>query len=210
MMVLSSVIAASSDLQNISDDKHADAVTGYVWMIFNCISSAAFVIFMRYSIRKKLPNTAPFKDFDTVFYNNLLPAPMFIGMSLLGADGNLSEFLEYYSHNPHERVQLIHALIFAGVSAFWISYASSWCMRVTNSTTYSMVGALNKLPIAIGGLIMFPDRDVTAGSIGSIALGFLSGVLYTMSKLKYDAEQRKSLTLPTIRVKEENVLFRSK
>ena len=187
------MIAATADLSAASKDesseKKALVIQGYFWMIVNCASSAAFVIFMRYVIRKTAAQ-GQFRDFDTVFYNNILTAPMFFLMSLIGADGNLGAFISYYGEHTQERNQLVMALLFSGVSAFWISYASSWCMRVTNSTTYSMVGSLNKLPIAISGLLVFQDTPITFGSVGSIILGFLSGVLYTIAKLRYDQEQR--------------------
>ena len=51
-----------------------------------------------------------------------------------------------------------------------MSYASAWCVRTTSSTTYSMVGSLNKLPIAISGIVFFGDpatfTNVTAIMIG--------------------------------------------
>jgi GDP-mannose transporter len=54
--------------------------------------------------------------------------------------------------------------------SFGISYGSSWCVRVTSSTTYSMVGALNKLPISIFGMLIFDDA-VGAGQIAGVLLG---------------------------------------
>lgn len=190
LMVLSSIIAADADF---SSTKPKDApILGYFWMLMNCFSSAAFVVFMRFTMRKMSPSQ-PFKDFDTVFYNNILTAPMFFVLSFSGADGNLWEAIDYYwtPENHVARNSFILALLFSGISAFWISYASSWCMRVTNSTTYSMVGSLNKLPIAISGLIFFKDTEVTVGSVGSILLGFGAGVIYTIAKLQYDKDQRK-------------------
>lgn len=50
-------------------------------MATNCISSAAFVLYMRKRI--KLTN---FKDFDTVFYNNLLSIPLLIIPSFIFED----------------------------------------------------------------------------------------------------------------------------
>ncbi len=119
---------------------------------------------------------------------------MFIFMSFIGADGELSKFYDYYCQpeNNEERTKLVWSLLFSGLSAFWISYASAWCMRVTNSTTYSMVGSLNKLPIALSGLMFFPDKPVTFASVGSIFLGFFSGIIYTVAKLRYDEEQRRA------------------
>lgn len=50
-------------------------------MAANCIASAAFVLYMRKRI--KLTN---FKDFDTVYYNNLLSIPLLIIPSLIFED----------------------------------------------------------------------------------------------------------------------------
>lgn len=64
-------------------------ITGYGWMAINCFSSAAFVLYMRKRI--KLTN---FKDFDTVYYNNLLSIPLLILPSLLLEDWS-AENLSY-------------------------------------------------------------------------------------------------------------------
>jgi GDP-mannose transporter len=71
LMVLSSVIAAWADIQHAlsstteqATQAATDAVStlhaGYLWMLFNCICSATFVLVMRKRI--KLTN---FKDFDS-------------------------------------------------------------------------------------------------------------------------------------------------
>lgn len=60
-------------------------------MAANCLSSAAFVLFMRKRIKM-----FSFKDFDTVFYNNLLSVPLLIIPSFLFEDwtaGNLARNL---------------------------------------------------------------------------------------------------------------------
>ena len=71
LMVLSSVIAAWADIQHAlqnfghaSDEASARISTlnaGYMWMMLNCICSAAYVLGMRKRI--KLTN---FKDFDSM------------------------------------------------------------------------------------------------------------------------------------------------
>lgn len=77
---------------------------------------------------------------------------------------------------------MIAAMIFTGLSSIFISYTSAWCVRVTSSTTYSMVGALNKLPIAISGLVFF-DAPFTLASVSAIFIGFVSGVVYALAKI---------------------------
>jgi GDP-mannose transporter len=59
-----------------------------------------------------------------------------------------------------------------------------------------MVGSLNKLPIAIAGLIFF-SAPVTFGSVSAIFLGFVAGLVYTLAKVK--SSSAASSSLPTSR-----------
>lgn len=45
----------------------------------------------------------------------------------------------------------------------------------------SMVGALNKLPIAASGMIFFAD-PVTLGSVSAVGTGFFAGIVYAVAK----------------------------
>lgn len=72
LMVLSSIIAAWADIQHaLSSMGHATEATseamstlhaGYLWMMFNCLCTATYVLGMRKRI--KLTN---FKDFDSEY-----------------------------------------------------------------------------------------------------------------------------------------------
>ncbi|KAI9844127.1 MAG: GDP-mannose transporter into the lumen of the Golgi [Thelocarpon superellum] len=198
LMVMSSVIAAWADIQHalqsyghLSTEASAKISTlnaGYVWMMFNCICSATYVLGMRKRI--KLTN---FKDFDTMFYNNLLSIPILLVCSVLLEDWSSDNISRNFP--PAERNNLILAMVFSGLSSVFISYTSAWCVRVTSSTTYSMVGALNKLPIAVSGLIFF-DAPVTFPSVSAIFVGFVSGIVYALAKVKQSAKA-KSVSLPT-------------
>ena len=46
---------------------------------------------------------------------------------------------------------------------------------------FSMVGTLNKLPVAASGMIFFDD-PITLGSISAIGVGFFAGVIYAVAK----------------------------
>ena len=85
-------------------------------------------------------------------------------------------------------------MLLSGLSGVSISYTSAWCVRVTSSTTYSMAGALNKLPIALSGLIFF-DAPVTFGSVSAIAVGFVSGLVYSYAKIKQGKDKEKGLPM---------------
>lgn len=200
LMVFSSVIAAWADISNAlssfggsaqsaeASAKISTLNAGYVWMLINCFCSASYVLGMRKRI--KLTN---FKDFDTMFYNNLLSIPILLISSLLiesWTPANLT-----LNFPPEHRNGIIISMIISGLSSVFISYSSAWCVRVTSSTTYSMVGALNKLPIALSGLIFF-DAAVTFASVSAIGVGFLSGIVYAVAKVR-QSQANKPSVLPT-------------
>lgn len=204
LMVLSSLIAAWADIQaalesygsttkgHKAQDASAKISTlnaGYIWMLINCFCSAAYVLAMRKRI--KLTN---FKDFDTMFYNNLLSIPILLACTFL-TENWTSENLSL-NFPPGARDGIITAMVVSGLSSVFISYTSAWCVRTTSSTTYSMTGALNKLPIAISGLIFF-DAPVTFASVGAIAVGFVSGIVYAVAKIRQGQAQKSKSVLPT-------------
>ncbi|KAF0267588.1 hypothetical protein FOG48_03305 [Hanseniaspora uvarum] len=201
IMVLSSVVATIGDNQakqnlgkrlvekaaTVAADKSSPIAKvaeeaafniGYLWMLANCVSSALFVLVMR--MRIKLTN---FKDFDTMFYNNAVALPILL----------LSSFIleDWSSENIQVNLtrESVIAMVVSGMFSVGISYCSGWCVRVTSSTTYSMVGALNKLPIALAGMVFF-DAPKNFLSILSIFLGFLAGIIYTQAKQKKAKEQK--------------------
>ncbi|KAL0579273.1 GDP-mannose transporter into the lumen of the Golgi [Marasmius crinis-equi] len=193
LMVLSSVIAAWSDvtnaladttaitgsnvslksLQDVTDVMHKLNV-GYFWMLVNCLTSAAYVLTMR----KRIKITG-FSDWDSMFYSNLLSIPVLAIFSFIVEDWGTENLNRNF---PEEtRNFLLFAIAFSGAAAVGISYTTAWCIRVTSSTTYSMVGALNKLPVAASGMLFFGD-PVTTGSVSAVTVGFFAGVLYAVAK----------------------------
>lgn len=58
-----------------------------------------------------------------------------------------------------------------------------------------MAGALNKLPIAVAGMIFF-DAVVNVASISGVILAFSAGILYTIAKTRQAAELKKKQYLP--------------
>lgn len=188
LMVFSSIIAYYGDAKEV--DSSADfyeMYIGYFWMLVNCFSSASFVLIMKKRI--KLTN---FKDFDTTFYNNLLSIPILLVFSVLFEDWSAENVAKNFPAD--NRTATIVAMVFSGVSSVAISYCSAWCVRVTSSTTYSMVGALNKLPIALSGLLFF-DAAINFYSVSSIFFGFVAGLVYAVAKQK-QAKEAQQAPLP--------------
>jgi GDP-mannose transporter len=103
-MVGSSIIAAWTDISNAMIAKVGSATVdpttglelplvgstgsllsninvGYLWMACNCMFSAAYVL-----ARRKRIKVTGFKDWDSMFYNNLLCIPVLIIASVLIED----------------------------------------------------------------------------------------------------------------------------
>lgn len=106
--------------------------------------------------------------------------PVLVICSLLVEDWSSANLARNF---PEEtRRSLVIGMVYSGLGAVGISYASAWCQRATSSTTYSMVGALNKLPIAISGFVFF-DAPVTLGGVSAVLVGFVSGIVYAWAKV---------------------------
>jgi GDP-mannose transporter len=130
-------------------------------------------------MRKRIKVTG-FKDWDSMYYNNLLSIPILVVASILIEDwGSESLSLNFPASN---RVVLLSAIAFSGAAAVLISYSTAWCVRVCGSTTYSMVGALNKLPVAASGMLFFGD-PASFGNVSAIGVGGVAGVVYAVAKL---------------------------
>ena len=126
-----------------------------------------------------------------MYYNNLLSLPILLACSFITEDYSSANLSRNF---PVEtRTNLIVGMIYSGLGAIFISYSSAWCIRKTSSTTYSFVGYLNKLPLAISGFVFF-GAPVTFGSVTAILLGFFSGLVYGYGKVQMKKEQP---TLPT-------------
>ncbi|KAI1268620.1 hypothetical protein F5Y18DRAFT_415302 [Xylariaceae sp. FL1019] len=192
LMVLSSVVAAWADTRSASQaTQAAEALAtlnaGYAWMGLNVFCTASYLLCMR-----KFIKGMNFKDWDTMFYNNFLTIPVLIVCSLLAEDWSSENLTKNF---PEEsRNALFIGMIYSGMAAVFISYCSAWCIRVTSSTTYSMVGALNKLPIAVSGLIFFA-APVTVGSVSAIFIGFVSGMVYAWAKVRQSEVAKNSLPI---------------
>ncbi|KAJ5290769.1 GDP-mannose transporter [Penicillium angulare] len=196
LMVLSSVVAAWADIQSaLNGDGHSDETAaaistlnaGYAWMGLNVFCTASYVLGTR-----KFITSLNFKNWDTMYYNNLISLPIMIVCSLVTEDWSSANLARNF---PVEtRNNLMIGMLYSGLGAIFISYSSAWCIRKTSSTTYSFVGYLNKLPLAISGIVFF-GAPVTFGSVTAILLGFFSGLIYGYGKLKQKEEPKQ--VLPT-------------
>jgi GDP-mannose transporter len=130
-----------------------------------------------------------------MYYNNLLTIPVLLVASILVEDWSSANIAKNFPAEQRNTVLMV--MIISGLSSVFISYTSAWAVRVTSSTTYSMVGALNKLPIAISGLVFF-DAPVTFGSVSAIFVGFVSGIVYALAKVRQNSKPKTVLPVSNI------------
>ncbi|GMK57113.1 hypothetical protein CspeluHIS016_0309530 [Cutaneotrichosporon spelunceum] len=188
LMVGSSIIAAWADISTAwsttldqttgreltSHPTIGGVSVGYFWMALNCACSAAYVLYMRKRIK-----VTGFKDWDSMFYNNLLSIPILVVASLVFEDWGYESLSNNFPAST--RSILLLAIVFSGAAAVFISYSTAWCVRVCGSTTYSMVGALNKLPVAASGMLFFGD-PASFGNVSAIGVGGIAGIVYAIAK----------------------------
>ncbi|KAK4049366.1 GDP-mannose transporter into the lumen of the Golgi [Microbotryomycetes sp. JL221] len=223
LMILSSVIAAAPNIAAAfsstvvsalaTDAKDTNTALGYFWVITNCLVCAAYILGMRNKIK-----SMGFTDWQTSFYNNAISTPILLVASIVTENWTpdtfeknlqVTEYTYMGRHGPlsfippDSRTYLISAMIVSGGVAVFISFCSAWCIRVTSSTTYSMIGALNKLPVAVTGMIFFGD-PVTVRSVSAVSIGFAAGLLYTHAKqLSNEAKKRAQMGKAPVRPGDE-------
>jgi len=176
IMVLGSVVAGLNDLA-------FDSV-GYFWMLSNCVASAAYVLYMRFAIKK-----TKLSEWNMVYYNNILAIPTLIPFMYL--NGELPSF--FYDYTFQFTPGFTTMVFVCGLSGFLISLCSFWAVKTTSATTYSIVGTLNKIPLTILGFIFFESPTNLLGGV-SIAIGLAGGFVYTFEKQRMLTNMQ---TLPT-------------
>lgn len=186
LMVAGSVVGGFNDL--------GGNARGYFWMALNSASNAAYLLYMKGTIK-----SVGFGDFDSVFYNNVLSLPILITLSFIFEDwaGFIKRIV--YENAIRANLQLLMGMVLSGFAGFFISFTTAWCLRVAPSTTYSMVGALNKLPVALSGLIFFPSerKAVNFGYLCSIVIAFTAGLVYSYAQvLKKKASEGNNRVQP--------------
>lgn len=184
LMILGSIIGGFNDL--------SFSLAGYVWMALNSATSAAYLLYMKRTIK-----AVSFADFDSTYYNNLLALPVLLAFSLVFEDWH-SFVLRVMRGDGPTNVRLALGMSCSGLAGFMISFTTAWCVRVAPSTTFSMVGALNKLPVALSGLLFFSAERtaVNFGYVLSIVVSFSAGLVYSYSQLRKAGAGAKTIVAP--------------
>lgn len=153
--------------------------TGYAWQLLNCLLTAAYALTLRGIMDKVAPmtrNQQKLGEYSMVLYNNVLSLPLLLLAA--GINGEFTTILQEPAlYNPRFQA----AVCMSAICGFLISFCSLWFLSTTTATTYSLVGSLNKLPIAILGLLFF-DAVWSTKNIASIAIGLIAGIVFAKAK----------------------------
>jgi len=111
-----------------------------------------------------------------VIYNNLLSIPMIIGLAVAtGEAGRVA------AEPALRSAGFLVASAGSALMSFLISLASMWFLSCTTATTFSLVGSLNKIPLAALGMVLFA-APTSANNLLSILIGLVAGVVFAQAK----------------------------
>ncbi|GAB5370462.1 hypothetical protein AAMO2058_001495200 [Amorphochlora amoebiformis] len=174
LMIFAAVLGSAEEF-NFSGDFKILAAT---WMLLNCASTSAYVLQIKMS-----QNRTCLSPYGCTFYNALIATPLTLIWGLLS--GELVSFIRLV---PIQGLIFHLSLALSSLVGFGIGFSIFWCISATSPTTCAMVGAGNKIPLAILGIILF-NEPTTAQRLSFIFLGLLSGLIYTYAKAERSKEK---------------------
>jgi len=163
LLILGAMIAAANDL--------SFTVEGYLWMLTNVVSNVAHLIVLR-----KLKLNRDLSNMQILHYSALWSLIWLIPVGLY--EDIWGSWLHLF------KMPLTFKLVLAstGINSVLMFLATVWCLERVSGSTYSMVGALNKIPIAIIGFAFFNSPTTKMGLLG-VSIGLLGGIVFTLAKL---------------------------
>lgn len=171
LMMVSAVCSAATDL--------AFNLPGYLWQLVNCVFTASYSLYLRWVMDRLVSltvNKTRLDEFSMVYYNNLLSLPLLLLIIWQAGE------LEMLPNEPAlQDFYFLAAVAASSLLAFCISFASLWFLSSTTATTFSLVGSLNKIPVAILGLVLF-NVPWSPQNLLSILVGLGAGVIFVRAK----------------------------
>ncbi|CAB9504184.1 GDP-mannose transporter [Seminavis robusta] len=146
---------------------------GLFWMSANCVSSAGYVLYMKYATKH-----IKLSKFGMVFVNNLLCAVFLFPVSMMKG-----EVVIFFSTGALHTLDYFGKNCVAGFMGFFLNFAALNCVQTTGPTTYAVVGSLNKIPVALLGYLMF-DSEISQQTWFFICVSLCGGFLYSYAKIR--------------------------
>eukprot|EP00758_Cryptobia_borreli_P005181 Tbor_TRINITY_DN4769_c0_g2::TRINITY_DN4769_c0_g2_i1::g.17008::m.17008/K15356/VRG4, GONST1; GDP-mannose transporter len=145
---------------------------GLFWTFSNIIFTVSYVLYMKLLMGEVSNHIG---RYGPVFYNNLLSLPF---LSYAGLS-DMPKMIHVISEAPTAALFCIISMMLVGSV---MTFATFWCMKVTSPTTYSVTGAINKIPLSVLGVFIFAQWPTPMGWVG-ITIGLCGGLLYTYLNL---------------------------
>lgn len=171
LMMTSAIVGASTDSKF--------SWRGYSWQAANCIFTSAYALYLRSvmdRVSEHTTNKQRMDEFSMVYYNNLLSLVPIFGL-MLAFNEHATLLSQPALYNPW----FLLVASMGGIIGFAISFSSLWFLSQTTATFYSLVGALNKIPVAVLGIVAFQE-STNPKNLASIIIGLAAGVLFVRVK----------------------------
>lgn len=176
LIVLSALVTAINDIEYSS--------IGYVWAALNVVANVAYLASLRIYLRD--PDISPL---DKTFHSNSLSILPILPMCFI-----TGEAPAVFAALAAQTFQFKTAYFVSGFLTTGVCASAFWTISVTNGSTLSFVGGLNKIPIILLSLVMFDMQISAAGWVG-VALGVIAGIVFvrakTLSRLSIVEEDEK-------------------
>jgi len=177
LMLASALCSAATDL--------AFNAAGYTWQLVNNLFTAGYSLMLRWVITRMgviTQRSGGTDELGMVVYNNLLSIPMIFALIFItGEAGRLDQEVAIW----HTGFQV--AAVMSAVIGFWISVASMWFLSCTTATMFSLVGSLNKIPLAMLGMVLF-KAPTSTNNVISVMIGLAAGVVFAHAKSQSGAQ----------------------
>lgn len=197
LMLASAICSAATDL--------AFDAAGYTWQMVNNFFTAAYSLWLRHVITQMAVVThkqGGSDELGMVVYNNLLSIPMIFALIFLTGEANRLRKESAIAERGFQIAAVTSALL-----SFLISIASMWFLSCTTATTFSLVGSLNKIPLAVLGMMLF-TTPTSINNVISVLIGLAAGVVFAYAKATSSVQQSSSSTSSTLQMTKSGSLPR--
>jgi GDP-mannose transporter len=191
MIIVSLVLLVLATLLSAHEDLEFNLM-GYLWTFVNMISSTGYVLYLRHAMTK-----TRLSQIGMVVHNNLLSIPLVIIADIVTKNDISRCIASLDSYALWYDPWFLSLFLFNGVVGSLLSLASFFCVQSTSPTTFSMVGALNKVPLVFIGIQLFGAKLTVMGTL-YVTLSLCSGALYGLAKVKQSQpSKQESLESPS-------------
>jgi GDP-mannose transporter len=163
LIALSALVTAANDLEY--------SLVGYCWGAVNVVSNVAYLAALR--IYLNAPNVSAL---EKTFHSNLLSLIPMVALAVASQETThvLGDFMMTSS-------LFWVAVVASGLLTTAVCATAFWTISVTNGSTLSFVGGLNKVPTILISLLLFETQMSTAGWLG-VSLGIFAGLVFLRAK----------------------------